>query len=146
MDTDLIFSILRALQANDVRYKIVGGVALNLIGLPRATQDLDLFIEPTDENIARFRNALHVVFDDPSIDEITADDLRGDYPAIQYVPPAGAFHIDILARLGEAFDYRGIEVEERAVEEMLLPVAPKRDGDCPHWAVGTRDARLARPD
>ena len=123
LDSDLIYTILRALKANDVRFKVVGGVALNLVGLPRATQDLDLFIDPTDDNVARLRKALHSVFDDSSIDEISSEDLRGDYPAIQYVPPEGAFHIDILARLGEAFDYQAIEVEERIIEEMRLPVA-----------------------
>jgi hypothetical protein len=46
----------------------------------------------------------------------------GDHPAVQYVPPEGVFHIDILARLGEAFDYDGIEVEERVVEDMTMPI------------------------
>ncbi len=126
MDAELVFAVLRALMAADVRFKIVGGVALNLVGLPRATQDLDLFVEPTPENVARLRAALHQVFDDPSIDEITFEDLSGEYPAIQYVPPTGSFHIDLLSRLGEAFDYPSIEVEGRTVEEMTLPVATPR--------------------
>ena len=58
-----------------MRFKIVGGVALNLVGLPRATQDLDIFVDPTAENVAQLRQALHDVFEDPSIDEISADDL-----------------------------------------------------------------------
>jgi hypothetical protein len=126
VDADLIYSVLRALQASGVSFKIVGGVALNLVGLPRATRDLDLFIDPTPDNVARLRAALHSVFDDPSIDEITSEDLAGNYPAVQYVPPEGVFHIDILARLGEAFDYGSIEVEERVVEDMNLPVASAR--------------------
>ena len=55
---------------------VVGGVALNLIGLPRATQDLDVFVDPDAENVLRLREALHDVFVDSSIDEITAEDLR----------------------------------------------------------------------
>jgi len=51
------------------------------------------------------------VFDDPHIDEITADDLLGDYPAVQYVPPEGTFHLDILTRLGEAFRFEDLESE-----------------------------------
>lgn len=43
--------------------------------------------------------------DDPSIDEITAEDLLGDYPAVQYIPPEGAFRLDIPTRLGEAFAF-----------------------------------------
>jgi len=84
------FAVLGALVERGVRFKIVGGVALNLLGLPRATQGLDIFVDPEGENVARPRQALHDVFDDASIDEISADDLAGPYPAIQYVPPAAA--------------------------------------------------------
>jgi hypothetical protein len=51
------------------------------------------------------------VFDDPCIDDIKAEDLLGDYPAVQYVPPTGEFHIDLLTRLGERFDYPGLVAE-----------------------------------
>jgi hypothetical protein len=123
VDATLTFAVLRALAARGVRFKIVGGVALNLIGLPRATQDLDIFVDPEAQNVAGLRQALHDVFDDPSIDEISADDLSGPYPAVQYVPPAGTFHIDILSRLGEAFDYASIETEIRDVEGVAVSVA-----------------------
>jgi hypothetical protein len=54
---------------------------------------------------------LHRVFDDPHIDEITAEDLLGDYPAVQYVPPDGSFFVDFLTRLGEAFRFEDLESE-----------------------------------
>lgn len=63
------------------------------------------------ESEARLRAALRAVFDDPHIDEITAEDLLGDYPAIQNVPPEGSFHIDILTRLGEAFRFDELDSE-----------------------------------
>jgi len=126
MDFDLIISVLRALGAKGVRYRIVGGVALNLQGLARATVDLDIFVSPDDDNIARLRAALQSVFADPEIDQITAEDLRGRYPAIQYVPPSGSFHIDILARLGEAFTFDQIDFEELEVEGVVVPVATPR--------------------
>lgn len=109
MDYDTTLDVLAALEREGVRYKIFGAVALNLHGLARATEDLDVFVAPERENIARLRKALRSVFDDPHIDEIDADDLLGDYPAVQYVPPEGSFHIDILTRLGEAFDFEGLE-------------------------------------
>jgi len=111
MDYELTRRVLEALHQHGVAYKVFGAVALNLHGLARATEDLDIFIAPNADNIARLRTALHSVFDDPSIDEITAEDLLGEYPAVQYVPPTGDFHIDILTRLGELFDYAGLEAE-----------------------------------
>jgi hypothetical protein len=55
---------------------------------------------------------LRSVFDDPCIDEISADDLLGEYPAVQYVPPTGNFHIDVLTRLGERFDFASLASEK----------------------------------
>jgi hypothetical protein len=126
VDAAITFAVLGALAKRGVRFKIVGGVALNLVGLPRATQDLDIFVDPEAENVMRLRQALHDVFDDPSIDEISADDLAGPYPAIQYVPPGSGFHIDILSRLGEAFDFAGIEAELRDVQGISVLVATPR--------------------
>ena len=105
MDYESTRKVLHAFESRGVKYVVFGGAALNLLGLARFTEDLDVFIEPTRENVENLKAALHSVFDDPSIAEITADDLLGDYPAIQYVPPEGTFHIDILTRLGEAFRF-----------------------------------------
>ena len=123
MDGPRVIQILAALVREGVEFKVVGAVALNLVGLPRATQDLDLFVAPTPSNVERLQKALRAVYDDPSIDEISADDLCGDYPAVQYVPPDGRFPIDILVRLGEAFGFDDIETEMRSVEGIEVPVA-----------------------
>jgi hypothetical protein len=111
MDVDLIRKVLAALEREGVQYVVFGAVALALHGLPPATGELGLFIAPDRDNIERLRTALRSVFDDPEIDEITSDDLLGEYPAIQYGPPEGPFHIDLLSRLGEQFDFASLESE-----------------------------------
>lgn len=126
MRFDVILEVLAAFAREGVRYKVVGAVALNLLGLARGTDDLDIFVEPTAENVDRVKRSLKSVFQDPTIDEISSDDLLGDYPAIQYTPPGGVFHIDIVHRLGEAFDYDDIEVETLDVEGIGVPVATAR--------------------
>ncbi len=123
MDADIVLAVLRALNQEEVAYKVIGAVAMNLHGLPRGTKDLDIFVAPDAENIARLRSALKSVFDDPCIDEITHADLAGDYPAVEYGPPLVGFHIDILTRLGEAFTYDTIEAETLRVEGVELSVA-----------------------
>jgi hypothetical protein len=102
MDFEVLKRLLAALEREGVRYAIFGAVAMNLHGLARFTEDLDVFVEPETGNIQRLRTALRSVVDDPEIENITAADLLGDYPAIQYVPPDGTFHIDILTKLGDA--------------------------------------------
>lgn len=108
MDFDSVRKVLAALERERVEYVVFGAVAINLLGLPRATEDLDIFIAPDPANIDRLKTALRSVFADPSIEDIRAEDLLGEYPAVQYVPPEGTFYIDILTRLGEAFRYEDI--------------------------------------
>jgi hypothetical protein len=95
---------------------------VNFHGIARATEDLDLFIAPDADNIARLRAALHSVYDDPSIDEISADDLCGEYPAVRYVPPDG-LPMDILTRLGERFQFADLEGERYDVDGQPVSVA-----------------------
>jgi len=109
MDVDLVQKVLAALERERAQYVVFGAVALAMHGLPRATEDLDLFIAPDRDNIERVKAALRTVFDDPHIDEISADDLLGEYPAVQYGPPEGPFHIDLLTRLGELYDFANLE-------------------------------------
>jgi hypothetical protein len=124
MDFDSVTRVLKALETEKVDYVVFGAVAINLLGLPRATEDLDIFVAPSVENIARLRQALRSVYpDDASIDEITAEDLLGDYPAVQYVPPDGTFYIDILTRLGEAFRFEDIDARRLEFGEISVNVA-----------------------
>jgi len=126
MDFDVLKRVLAALETRGVRYAIFGAVALNIHGLARSTEDLDLFVEPEASNIERLRLALHDAIDDPDIDGITATDLLGDYPAVQYVPPSGAFRIDILTRLGEVYRFSDLETERVVYEELSLTVVTPR--------------------
>jgi len=123
MELDTAKKILEALEKEGVRYVVFGAMAINLLGLARATEDLDLFVDPETENIERLKTALHSIFLDPSIDEISANDLLGDYPAVQYNPPEGDFHLDILTRLGEAFHYRDLEAVRIDLDGQQVSVA-----------------------
>lgn len=106
---DTTKQVLAALEREHVEYAIFGAVALNVHGLPRATEDLDVFIAPTRDNVERLKAALRSVFSDPSIEEISADDLLGEYPAVKYVPPEGDWYMDFVTRLGEAFRFDDLE-------------------------------------
>jgi hypothetical protein len=123
VDYDATKRVLAALEREGVRYIIVGAAALNLHGLARFTEDLDLFVAPDRDNIQRLKRALRSVFDDPQIDEISAEELLGEYPAVQYIPPDGTFHIDILVRLGEAFRFDDLQIVRLPFEDLTVSVA-----------------------
>ena len=111
LPTDVI-DLLREFSARDVKYLVVGAHALGYWGLPRATGDFDLLIEPTEENASRVFAALEA-FGAPLFD-LTVTDLATPGIVFQIgVPP---YRIDLLTRIS------GVPFEEawggRAVAEL----------------------------
>ncbi|MHA1803056.1 MAG: DUF6036 family nucleotidyltransferase [Promethearchaeota archaeon] len=52
------FEILSSLYNNKIKYLIVGGLAVNLHGIPRVTQDLDIIMSLKKNNILKFIDML----------------------------------------------------------------------------------------
>jgi hypothetical protein len=124
MDRDEILRVLRAFEASGLEYVLIGATAMGFHGLVRATEDLDLFIRATAENIERLRAALRASYaDDPNIEAITAADLLGDYPAVRYYPPSGDLYFDILTRLGEVASFETVDAETKEIEGARVRVA-----------------------
>jgi hypothetical protein len=57
MNPDFV-DLLSAFTAGSVRFLVVGAYALGVHGRPRATGDLDVWVEPTPENAVRVVRAL----------------------------------------------------------------------------------------
>jgi len=124
MDRDEIIRVLRAFQTAGLEYVLIGAAAMGFHGIVRATEDLDLFIRATPENIERLRAALRTVYEsDPHIAEISSEDLLGDYPAVRYCPPSGDLYFDVLTRLGEAASFETVEAEIKEIEGTQVRVA-----------------------
>ena len=49
-------SIFKKLNENAIRYIVVGGIAVNLYGIPRMTYDIDLLLDFGEKNIKSFLN------------------------------------------------------------------------------------------
>ena len=126
MDFDRLLELFASLHRNEVEYILVGGVAVNFHGIQRMTEDVDLFLKADEANVCRLKKALHDVFDDVSIDEITAQDLSGDYPTIRYFPPDDSLIIDLICRLGEAVKFTDLDFETILVESVPVRVAAPR--------------------
>jgi Nucleotidyl transferase AbiEii toxin, Type IV TA system len=126
MEFDRLLHLFRELERHRVEYVLVGGVALNIQGIVRATEDVDLFVRPDEENIARLLDSLRAVWDDPAIGDISAADLIGDYPTVRYGPPDEDFVVDLMARLGTAFRFEDLAAETIAIEGTRVRVATPR--------------------
>lgn len=124
VDRDEMLRVFRAFESEALEYVLIGAAAMGFHGLIRATEDLDLFIRATSENVERLKRAFRAVYDgDPSVDEIQASDLLGDYPAVRYYPPSGDLYFDVMTRLGEVASYETVSAETKTVEGIAVPVA-----------------------
>jgi hypothetical protein len=94
MNQDFV-DLLRAFVDADVRFLVVGAYALAIHGRPRATGDLDIWIEPSRENAARVMRAL-AAFGAP-LDQISESDFAS--PGVTYQIGVAPGRIDILTDL-----------------------------------------------
>jgi hypothetical protein len=124
VDRDEILRVLEAFEEFGLEYVLIGATAMGLHGLVRATEDIDLFIKATPENVERLRAALRAVYDaDPHIEELSTVDLLGDYPAVRYYPPTGDLYFDVMTRLGEMASFETVESEVKEVAGTRVRVA-----------------------
>ena len=126
VDLDKLLALVRAMNEEGVEYITFGAIAMGVHALPRATEDADFFVAPTAENIDRLKRALRRVWNDPHIEEITAEDLLGEYPSVRYGPPDDDFTIDFLTRLGEVFPYDKVEWQQSELDGVPIRVVTPR--------------------
>jgi len=119
--------LLRVFVAYDVRFLVVGAYALAVLGRPRATGDLDVWVDATPNNAPRTLAALRE-FGAP-LHELSLDDLSR--PSVVYQIGLPPLRIDILTAIdGVEFsvawprritaDFDGVEVPVIGRDDFLV--------------------------
>lgn len=116
--------LLRAFNANAVKYLIVGGHAFGVHAEPRATKDLDLFIRSDEENAKAVFKAL-AEFGAPLAGMSPADFADGSTFQIGQPPD----RIDLLQRID------GVEFDEAWNNRIVGTI----DGDTPASVISRDD-------
>lgn len=99
---DDFLDLLSALSDAEARFLIIGGYAVGAHGYPRATKDLDVWVEASSVNATRVIAAL-MVFKAP-IGDLTAADLAT--PGVGFMMGRPPSRIDILTKIA------GLEFEQ----------------------------------
>lgn len=119
--TDDWFDLLAALLDAGARFLVVGAHALAVHGVPRGTQDLGLWIDPTRQNAERVWQAL-AAFGAPvaSLDLELGDLTQPDLVIQLGVPPA---RMDLMTGLSGLPDFEAAwnQRVEHAVRSRIIP-------------------------
>ena len=114
MNEDFL-DLLSALLDADVRFMVVGAYAVGVHARPRATKDLDVWVEASVENSQKLIRALKL-FGAP-LGDLSDDDLaRPGTGFMMGIPPR---RIDILTQIS------GVTFEEAWVNRFIAAVGPK---------------------
>ena len=123
MNRDFV-EMLSALSAAGVEYLVIGAHAMAAHGVPRATGDLDIWIQPSTVNAARVHSALER-FGAP-LHDLTLEDLTSPDLVFQIgLPPA---RIDILTSIsGVSFDEAWPRRLTARVGDLEVPILGRDD-------------------
>ena len=113
MNPDFL-DIIRALSDAEARFIIVGAYALNVYINPRATGDLDIWVEPTPENAVKIMAALRE-FGAPLADVAESDFTQPGTTLQIGLPPR---RIDLLT------DLSGLQFSEVWADRRMFPIGP----------------------
>ena len=113
MNQDFV-DLLRAFGAHDVRFLVVGAYALGVHGRPRATGDLDVWVEATSDNATKVMRAL-TDFGAPLADVSAADFGQPGIVFQMGLPPA---RIDVLTSI------TGVSFAEAWAGRVRAPFGP----------------------
>jgi len=113
--------LMASFEKNEVEYIVIGGLAINLHGFARNTEDIDLFINLFEDNIKKLQVSLFEVFNDNDIYEITLEELE-KYPVIRYVSNSG-ITIDVIAKLGEQFKFSDLGYDIKDIDGTKIKFA-----------------------
>ncbi len=116
--------MLQSLQENEVRFLVVGAYALAAYGYPRATGDIDIWVEPTTENSKKILSAL-IAFGAP-VSELTEQTFveKGVIFQIGVAP----CRIDLITHIdGVDFPDAYASRENIEIEDFLLPFISKEN-------------------
>lgn len=117
---DLV-SLCKALNAENVRYVLIGGFAVILHGFVRATKDIDLLVDASVENVRRLKRAMAALPDNAIA--LIADDEVERY---QVVRVADEIVVDLMqSACGIRYDEASKRIDTIMIHDVPIPVAGK---------------------
>ena len=120
-----IAEVCDRLNAEKARYVVVGASAMQLWGTTRATRDIDILIDPTEDNATRVLNALSQLGFGIAAEHSPRDIVSRVVTMVGDIP-----NVDILTRAwnvlwkdasvrATAFEVEGVQIPTASIEDLI---------------------------
>lgn len=117
-----LLSLCRNLNREGARYVVIGGMAVIQAGFGRATNDIDLLIDTSQENQDRVRRAL-LALPDQAVRDMASDDLE-NYAVVRV---ADEIVVDLMkSACGIAYEEASRMTDEVEINGVRIPFASAR--------------------
>lgn len=124
-----VLKICRSLNDQGVQYILIGGFAVILHGFVRGTKDIDLLVNPAEENVHKLKKAMSILEDNAIA--LIADDEVSKY---QVVRIADEVVVDLMAKAcGIDYEHAKEGIVWMEIEGVKIPVASKE------WLIRMKD-------
>ena len=123
--------LLARLADHGVRFIVVGGVAVTLQGYVRLTEDVDLLIDGSPDNVKRFLACL-AEYGEGHARELSPEDFDDSEGAIRIVEEVEQCQIDVFTRMS-GLHYADVmgDADHLALGDHAIPYASK--ASLIHW-------------
>ncbi len=112
--------VCELLNQHGVRYVVIGGWAINIHGYERATRDIDLIVDVSDDNIAKIKQALASELPEACA-ELSLDDVTQNV-VVRMV--GEAIVVDLMGKVGDVDYKRAVkDVSFEDIDGVRIPVA-----------------------
>lgn len=116
---------LRCAQKHNLRYLLIGGYAVNYYGYIRNTDDMDVWLAPTNENKEVFKATLRCMgYSESEVGGLNNEDFTGYFVG---TIGSAADRIDVLTIVHRALSYEEAEKEKQVFEieeDLFLNIVP----------------------
>jgi hypothetical protein len=120
-----IAQVCSRLNAEEARYVVVGASAMQLWGTTRATRDIDILIDPTEENATRVLSALSQLGFGIASDFLPKDIISrgvtmiGDIPNVDILTRAWNVRWNEASSRATAFEVEGVQIPTASIEDLI---------------------------
>jgi len=105
------------------KYVVIGGLAMNNLGLVRTTEDIDFLIEPSPDNQRRVRQAL-LILPEKAIRELGADEDLQQWVVTRINDEVT---VDLMTEAcGVRYEEAKADVQLREVQGVTIPMANRQ--------------------